>query len=424
MLPTVIDLLGELIAVPSVNPRLAGPGDACGEESLTQWLVHYATEAGWRWALQRVHPERANFLALIPGERGDTLLWEAHQDTVSAQGMEFEPFAATVRDGRVFGRGACDVKGSMAAMLVALRRATLEPARDRPNILLTCTVNEECGFTGARALAEIWREPIRNAEFPGPGASLIPPLAPPFEGGGLLTLAEVRALRPSAALVAEPTDLNVVVAHRGVVRWQCLVHGRAAHSSRPEQGANAIYAMAKVVRLIEDFHRIELAGRPIDPLCGPSTACVTTIHGGTGANTVPDRAVIDIDRRLRPAELPDGAVRELVAYLADRVDLGDCRLEHEPPWMQSRGLSDAANRDWAEQLASVARAAGVASEVIGVPFGTNAASIAAAGIPTVVLGPGSIAQAHTADEWIAVEQLKRAVDVLYRVACGGIGLEA
>jgi len=419
--PSAVELLSELIALPSVNPRLAPPGDYCaGEGKITEWLSRCATQAGWRWALEEVHPGRSNFIAVVPGGRGDTLLWEAHQDTVSGTGMHIDPFVPTVRDDRIYGRGACDVKGGMAAMLAALMRAASQPARDRPNILMACTVNEECGFTGAVALADIWRT-HGHGDLP---RSLIPPLAPSFEGGGSLTLAELRALRPAAAIVAEPTELDVVVAHRGIVRWQCEVHGRAAHSSRPEHGANAIYAMARVVRLVEEFHRFELAARPADPLCGPSTACITTIHGGAGPNTVPDRAVIDVDRRLRPDESPEEAYRELVAYLADHVELGDCRLEHQPSWMQSQGLSSGVNRALAEQLAAVARAAGLNGRLVGVPYGTNAASIAAASIPAVVFGPGSLAQAHTADEWIAIEQLERAVDVLYRVACGGIRLDA
>jgi acetylornithine deacetylase/succinyl-diaminopimelate desuccinylase-like protein len=408
---TIVDILRELIAIPSVNPRLAAPNDSSvGEQRLTDWLVHFFDRAGWRAVTQPVHPKRSNVIALIPGDRGDTLLWEAHQDTVSAEGMSVNPFAGTVRNGRVYGRGACDVKGSMAAMLTALTRAAAEPAQDRPNILVACSINEECGFTGARALADIWRMDSATSGRPAIEVKAV--------GMNGLSLEELRSLRPTAAIVAEPTDLNVVVAHRGVVRWQCTVHGRAAHSSRPEEGANAIYAMARVVRAIEEFHRLELASRPADPLCGPPTACVTTIHGGTGANTVPDRAVIDVDRRLAPEEHPQAAYDELVAYLASQADVGDCRLVHEAPWMQSHGLASGDNRAWAEQLAVLAHSTGVDAQLVGVPYGTNAASIAVAGIPTVVFGPGSIAQAHTADEWIAVDQLDRAVEVLYRVACG------
>lgn len=403
---SVVDLLCELIAQPSVNPRLASPGAAdAGENRVTDWLARFAGEQGWAWGLQAIEPSRCNFYALVPGDRGDTLLWEVHQDTVSVQGMTVPPFEAAVRDGRVSGRGACDVKGSMAAMLAALVRAAAEPAAGRPNILLACSINEECGFSGARAMAELWSRPYA------------PPEPDPIVEFGL-SLNDVRQLRPRFALVAEPTELNVVVAHRGVARWQCSVHGRAAHSSRPEEGANAVYAMASVVQLIEQFHRETLAARPADPLCGASTACVTTICGGTGPNTIPDLATIDVDRRLCPDETPEAAYGELVAWLDERAALGECRLEHHAPWMQSRGLHFAGNREWAEQLAAVVRTAGVESRLMGVPYGTNAASIAAAGIPAAVLGPGSIAQAHTVDEWIAIDQLELAVEIYFRIACG------
>jgi acetylornithine deacetylase/succinyl-diaminopimelate desuccinylase-like protein len=409
----VVDILRDLIAVPSVNPRLSAPGDLrAGEQRLTDWLLAFFQQAGWRAATQPVHAARSNVIACIEGGRGDALLWEAHQDTVSIEGMSIDPFTASVKNGRVYGRGACDVKGPLAAMLAALSRAATEPPQRRPTILLACSVNEECGFTGARALADIWRG---NQD----AATQAPVSIEPFGARGL-SPTELQSLRPSAAIVAEPTDLNVVIAHRGVVRWQCTVHGRAAHSSRPEEGANAIYAMTRVVRAIEEYHRLELASRPIDPLCGPPTACVTTIHGGTGPNTVPDRVVIDVDRRLPPDEAPQAAYDELVAHLAAHADVGDCRLVHDPPWMQSHGLPSGGNRLGAEQLAELARTLGVDARLIGVPYGTNAASIAVAGIPAVVFGPGSIAQAHTADEWIAVDQLERAVEVLYRVACGGI----
>jgi acetylornithine deacetylase len=408
-----VDILRELIAIPSINPRLAAQGDTlAGEQRLTQRLTGFFTEAGWPWAEQRVHDSRSNVIALVPGGRGDTLLWDAHQDTVNTEGMSIDPFAAEMRDGRIYGRGACDVKGSLAAMLAALFRVRDEAFEHRPNILLACTVNEECGFTGARALADIWRARADARE----GTVL------EIDGDGGLSLKDLQSARPNAAIVAEPTELNVVVAHRGVVRWQATVHGRAAHSSRPEDGANAIYAMAQVVRLIEEYHLVELGSRPSDPLCGSPTACVTTILGGTGPNTVPDRAVIDIDRRLTPSEEPELAFQELVTYLAERGELGSCRLLHERPWMQSRGLLCGENRTWAERIALVAQTAGIASTVVGVPYGTNAASIATAAIPTVVFGPGSIAQAHTADEWISLEQLDRAVDVLYQVACGAIKL--
>ena len=371
---------------------------------MTDWLTRLARRAGWPWVRQPVHPGRDNVIALIRGDDDRTILWESHQDTVAVDGMTVAPFAAEVREGRLYGRGSCDVKGSMAAMLAALLTVSGESPSGRPSILFAATVNEECGFTGARALAEVWRAG-------GPSAIEL-------AGDGGLTLAELRRRRPGAAIVAEPTELDVVVAHRGVVRWQCVVHGQAAHSSRPECGANAVYAMTSVVRAIEEFHRVVLASRPPDPLCGPSTACVTTFHGGLGANTVPDRAVIDVDRRLIPGESTEAAYEELCAYVAERAEPGGCRIEHERPWMESGGLAGVGNGAWAEAVAAVVQSSGRASRLRGVPYGTNAASISAAGIPTVVLGPGSIDQAHTADEWIAIAELEAATEVFKSLARG------
>jgi acetylornithine deacetylase len=406
----VVEIARRLIAVNSVNPRLAPAGEtAAGEADVTAWLCEFCSAAGWRWALQAVHPGRSNFIALVPGS-GQRMLWEAHQDTVSVQGMTISPLASEVRGGRLYGRGACDVKGPMAAMLAALRRTAASPSGGRPSILFAATVNEECGFTGARALADIWREAA-------PREDVAPPAVDPAGG---LTLEELQAVRPAAALIAEPTDLDVVVAHRGVVRWRLMVRGRAAHSSRPDRGLNAVYAMAEVVREIDRYHRQVLAMRAADPQCGPPTVSVTTIAGGLGPNTVPDYAVIDVDRRLTPAEDPAAAYGELVDHLAASVELGGCTLEHEAAWMQNRGLASHNNLAWAERVAGAARAVGVRGALKGVPYGTNAASIAAAGIPAVVFGPGSIDQAHTADEWIAVDELALAVEVLEALAAAGV----
>lgn len=409
---SAIEVLRRLIAIPSVNPRLAPEGSRYGgEQSLTDFLIDFCHRSAWKWTQQMVHPSRSNVLALIPGGRGDTFLWDVHQDTVSGDGMSVEPFSATVRGGRVYGRGACDVKGAMAAMLTALLRASAAPPAARPNVLLACTVNEECGFTGARALAGIW-QPAGDSE------TASNELTDSDRGG--MTLQSIRDLRPAAAIIAEPTELNVVVAHRGVVRWQCTVEGRAAHSSRPDEGVNAIYAMADVVQLVERYHRTELQRREPDPFCGPPTAAVTTIHGGVGPNTIPDRVVIDVDRRLTPDERPEAAYREMVAYMAKHVRPSAAKLQHGVPWMESHGLHSGPNNALAGRIADVAKSLGVDSRIMGVPYGTNAASLAAAGIPAVVFGPGSIAQAHTADEWIAVEQLELAEEAYYQIACGAI----
>lgn len=402
----VKDLLQKLLKIPSINPVFpAADPTWVGEARLTDLLQSWADEHGWKWLRQDVNPGRENLVALIPAQSGrmDSItLWEVHQDTVGVEGMRVDPFAGVEANGKIYGRGACDVKGSMAAMLTALATADTTQ-RDGP-ILLALSVNEECGFTGAKALASVWQN---DSEFvQGTNNSSV---------RGTLTLDELRALRPHRAIVAEPTDFNVVVSHKGIIRWRCHTRGRAAHSSQPQRGHNAIYGMTEVVTAIREFDKQVLSGRGQDCLCGRPTVSVNTIHGGTGANVVPDHAVIDIDRRLMPGEVPSEAQQEVITYIAERIS-ADTVIEHDVPWNQSRGMLPTSNQVWAEQVAGVARACGLSTSIVGVPYGTDAWVFASIGIPTVVFGPGSIAQAHTEDEWIAVDELERGVEAYRQLA--------
>jgi acetylornithine deacetylase/succinyl-diaminopimelate desuccinylase-like protein len=406
-----VKTLQELIRIPSVNPMGHSLASGrFGEEQLTDYLQFKFCE---RYSLpflrQEVHSQRDNLVAMIQGtppasEGGELILWDVHQDTVSADGMTVDPFAGEVRDGRVYGRGACDVKGSMAAMMAAISRlASGERPERMPTIVLAFTVNEECGFTGATALRALWQD-VSSAK----GIR------------GTTTPEALFPRPPGVAIVAEPTDLTVVVAHQGVVRWRCNAEGRAAHSSRPDEGVNAIYAMSRVVQAIEQYH-IQIARESREhPLCGRASVCVSTIHGGVGINTVPDRVTIEIDRRISPGEDPELAFADLVRHVADSADVGCARIVHDPPFMKSAGLSDATNRSLADRLVKVVRGSGRSCDSQGVPYGTDAAAIAAGRVPTVVFGPGSIRQAHTADEFIEVGELEAATDLFYRIATDGL----
>ena len=390
--------LAELVATASVNPMgraVAGP--EYYEYKLTDYLERAFGQLGLKTHRQPVAPLRDNLLARLDGrptpEDGRRLiLFEVHQDTVPVEGMTIEPWTPTIHDGRLYGRGSCDVKGGMAAMLEAVARLADEQPENRPTVVMACTVNEEYGFTGATSLCRYWSD-LRSP---------------------LLTR------RPDAAIVAEPTNLDIVVAHKGVARWRCHTHGRAAHSSRPEAGDNAIYRMARVIAALERFHRQVLGGRPPHPLCGPPTLSVGTIAGGISVNTVPDRCTIEIDRRLLPGEEPASAQREVIDFIARA--LGDphsaALVEHEPLLIQNAGLSDSGNRELAEQLSVATQLVINRANRIGVPFGTDAAAYSRASVPTVVFGPGSIEQAHTADEWISLEQVRQASEILYRFVSG------
>jgi acetylornithine deacetylase/succinyl-diaminopimelate desuccinylase family protein len=383
------EILQQLVAIPSVNPMgadVAGPH--YGTRRLSDYLEKTLRQLGLEVDRQAVDPTQHNLLAQLDGQPGPEqgghlLLLGAHQDTVPVEGMQIPPFAPTIRDGRLYGRGACDVKGGLAAMIAAVARLAELPATKRPTVVLACTVNEEYGFTGAATLVHAWNAPPR----------LLP-------------------RKPDAAVIAEPTGLDVVVAHKGVVRWRCHARGRAAHSSRPELGDNAIYKMARCLVALERYQNQVVGMLASHPLCGRSTISVGTIRGGTSVNIVPDRATIEIDRRLPPGETPETARQHLIEYLAGQ-ELGFVP-EHELPDMQGPPLSDTDNADLAECLARLTIEQVGHCRKVGVPYATDAAFLSAAGVPSVVFGPGAIEQAHTDSEWIDLAQLDQAAEIYYR----------
>ena len=388
--------LADLVRRPSVNPMgrdLSGPEYLEGR--VTDYLVQRFTAVGLPWARQSVAPGRDNVVARLEATVPDApvLLWDAHQDTVPAEGMTIEPFVPLVRDGRMYGRGACDVKGGMAAMLVALDQLHASPLPRRATVVFSATVNEEFGFSGARALARLWDDSVT---VPTDAAAR-----------------QIVVGRPVAAVVAEPTDLELVVQHKGAVRWRIRVRGRACHSAFPEQGSNAIYPAGRVILAIEALATELLARQPDHP-CGPPTLNLGTIRGGAGVNLVPDLAVLEVERRVLPGESPVAARDEVIARIAAACE--SATVEHDPPFLESAGLADAsadrAAAAWIESLAAAVRVGGAAGRRSAARYGTNASVFAGAGVPSVVFGPGSIAQAHTADEWIELAEVDAAAAAL------------
>jgi len=392
----LVETLQQLVAIPSVNPMgRAVTGPEYYEYRVTDWLEKFFDRLGLLWQRTTVEPLRDNIVArfdgdISPSDGGQILLLEAHQDTVPVDGMTIEPWTPTVREGRIYGRGACDIKGGMTAMLGALVRLVEERPARRPTIIMACTVNEEHGYSGATALTKLWT--TAGSE------SIIP-------------------RRPDAAIIAEPTNLDVVVAHKGAVRWRCHTHGRAAHSSQPHLGDNAIYKMSRVLQALERYATEVPPTLGSHALCGRATLSVGMISGGLSVNTVPARATIEIDRRVIPGEETQDAYQQVVDFVTRHCGLTE-GVEHERPYLEGRSLADGDNLPLAAKLSAAARPVRGPSRTIGVPFGTDAATIAGAGVPSVVFGPGSIAQAHTCDEWLSIEELTLASEALYRFASG------
>lgn len=389
------ELLGELISIPSVSPMGRDvEGDIYFESRLSDWLENYFRQLGAVCERIPVMPGRDNLLAYFDaGSDRPTVLWDVHQDTVPVEGMTIEPFNPKHDQGRIYGRGAADVKGSMASMLHAFTRLHHERPHGAANVILSCSCDEEATAQGVQHLVGYW------TNRPGGSQRLM--------------------AAPSLAIVAEPTDLDVVVAHRGVLRFRVTTHGRACHSSQTELGDNAIYTMAKVIeRLSKIAHELEVSPH-VHPRCGGARLSVGRIEGGTAVNIVPDYCAIEIDRRLIPGEQAEDVYQGLCQQF---IDLGE-RVLCERPWLVSPALGDDNNTDLAKGLLRAIASVVGEHQAIGVPFCTNAAMISSSGVPTVVFGPGSIAQAHTADEWIDVAQLDAAAEIYYRFAADGGGVD-
>jgi len=374
-------LLRDLVRLPSVNPMGRDlPEEHILEYRVTGYLENYFKNLGVQFERQPVAPRRDNIVARCetPGARR-TIIFEAHQDTVPIDKMTIAPFEGTIEGNRLYGRGACDIKGGMTAMLCAFARVVREKPVGAANVIMACTVDEEHTFTGVTELVR-------------------------------------RGLTADAAIVAEPTCLNIVNAHKGVTRWELTTSGRSCHSSSPQLGNNAVYRMAEVLRLLDDYAVQLQAGRS-DPELGKATISVGRIEGGTSVNTVPDYCRIEVDRRLLPGEEPLAAQQTVIDYLRGKLG-SEFPFACPKPWMAKSALSSKNSGELTRQLGSVIDAVAGKHSVQAVPYGTDASGIAAAGIPSVVFGPGDIAKAHTCDEWVPLDEVEQASEILFRFACG------
>jgi acetylornithine deacetylase len=378
-------LLRDLVSRPSINPMgrpLQGPD--VYEHQVTTYLEDFFRSLGVACERQPIAPLRENVVAHFdPPGAPFTLVLEAHQDTVPTDNMTVEPFGARVENGKLYGRGACDVKGGMAAMLAAFARLVREQPAGAAAVVMACTVDEEHTFLGVQRLV---RSDLRG-----------------------------RNAGPVWAVAAEPTNLRIVNAHKGVVRWHLTTTGRSCHSSRPEQGINAIYRMAHVLPALEKWAE-KLRTTYVDPLLGPATLSVGRIEGGTSANTVPDRCRIEIDRRLLPGEDPQMAPSQLATALREAGV--SVPFECSEPWLSAPALSAAGSEELVQRLAAALDGVIGSHHVESVPYGTDASTLAQAGIPSVVFGPGDIARAHTCDEWVPLDEVEQASEILYRLARG------
>jgi acetylornithine deacetylase len=369
----IVEITRALVAAPGENP----PG---GEAATVAALQVAAAARGLTSRLSEVEPDRANITVTAPGGTGPGLLLLGHTDVVPVgEGWTVPPLGGLVRDGRLYGRGATDMKGGLAACLVAmsaLRRAGVELSG--PVDLAAVVDEEEVGKGIKHHLAQILGEGQTHGATPA------------YVG----------------CVVAEPTDLQTVVAARGAAYLEVRVTGKAAHSGNPADGANAIYGAAAVISDLERWHA-ELAASP-HPLVGPPMWSVGLVDGGTGASIVPAECTIVVDRRMLPSEKPTQVLEETRQRVA-ALDLPARGLGVDVTMtMDMPGFETAGDDPFVTSVDTAMTAAGGP----GLPLGGWTAACDGGyvardtGIPVVVLGPGSVQdQAHRADESVGVDEL-------------------
>jgi acetylornithine deacetylase len=378
-----------MVGFDTVNATLSGRSDP--ELPLSTYLESLAR--GFGLGTRRLPvPGCAGFNLLVTCEvdaGAPWMMFVSHLDTVGVEGMAFPPFAGEVVAGRVRGRGACDTKASGAAMLWAMtEHAASSAARAGKgnNVALAFTLDEEIGKAGIHALARD-----------------LPALGRTFAG----------------AVVGEPTLLEPVVAHCGCVRWTIRTTGVAAHSSEPSRGQSAISMMARVIDAIESRYIPALSAS--HPLTGRAVCSINQVRGGTSVNVIPESCEIRLDRRIVPGE-DMHAVLPGVERVLDELRREDPALSvrQEEPFLDP-ALDPAGSEAFIAHVGRTLRALGLPGQPIGVRFSTEASDLSHAGIPTVVLGPGDIAAAHTRDESVEVAQLDRAVEVYLALMRGRPG---
>ena len=373
-----LDLTSALCAIDSRNPSLV-PG-APGERDVALFLANVLHEWGFAVTTHEVAPQRVNVVARIGPAGVSPLVLNGHLDVVGSDGMTHAPFAPEVRDGNLFARGSTDMKGGIASMCVAAARAAQRGALTR-ELVVAAVCDEEFASIGTSAL-----------------------------------LAD--GLQATGAIITEPTRLAVVPAHKGYAWLTVTVHGRAAHGSRYDVGIDANRMAARFLTAL-DRYESELLSTRTHRLLGRASIHAPLVEGGSGWSTYADRCSVKLERRTVPGEQATQVLAEVQA-LVDALHTEDERFSatvelggSQPP------LETVESHPLVTSLVSACRAHGLPGDIEGLFCWTDAALFANAGIPAVCFGPGDIARAHSATEWVEVQQLEQAADILETVISGG-----
>jgi acetylornithine deacetylase len=358
---SLAELLADLVRIDSVNPDLIE--GAAGEGEIARFVAGWLEGAGLEVEVDEVAPGRFNTVGIARGSGGGkTLLLNAHLDTVGVAGMD-GPFEPEVEDGRLRGRGSYDMKAGLAAIMLAGAEAAR--AGLSGDVIVTAVCDEEVASIGTARVAERYQA--------------------------------------DAAIVSEPTEMRLALAHKGFVGFEIETKGRAAHGSRPDLGVDAIAHMGPVLVGIEELDR-RLRAEPTHALLGSGSLHASVIEGGQEFSSYPERCLLKGERRTVPGETDaqvEGELRELLGEIEGEVRVVVARQPSETP-------ADA-------PIARLVSRHAESPEVVGVPFWADSALLAAAGIPTVVFGPAGEG-AHAVEEWVDLASAERCAEVYAAVA--------
>jgi acetylornithine deacetylase len=373
---SIVDLLKELVATNSVNPDVGkGPGESAVSNLIFE---HLASVDGLDVKKQRVADGRSNVVAILRGAGGGrSLMLNGHMDTVGVGGMTIDPFEPFVENGMLHGRGACDMKGGLAAMIGAAKALGASKPGLHGDVIFTFVVDEEHLSIGIEKLVEEYKA--------------------------------------DAAIVGEPTDMRIATAHKGFVWVEIEFKGKAAHGSVPEKGLDAIAHAASFVLCLDELQASLRAHA--HPLLGPAKIHTSTIVGGTHWSIIPDHCLLRLERRTIPGETGASVVKE-VQQVLDRIREQNPYLNATAKCVFERpALETAEGQPVVQELQrALHEVTGASTQVVGVPYWTDGALLARSGsIPTCIFGPGDIAVAHSPDEYVRVEDVLRAGEVYENV---------
>jgi len=364
-----IRLLRELVAINSVNPTLVA--GAPGEEQIASVIADEMRRAGLDVSVETVVPRRPNVIGVLEGRaKGRTLMLCGHTDTVGVAGMR-DPFVPTEIGGRLYGRGAQDMKGGVAAMIAAAS-AIAQRGLTSGRVIVACVVDEEHSSIGADALVKRWTA--------------------------------------DAAIVTEPTELTIAVGHKGFAWVGIEVEGKAAHGSRPAEGQDAILRLGRVLSRLEALDA-ELQSRPPHPLVGTGSLHASLVEGGRELSSYPDRATLQMERRLLPSEPELLALEEVEQILQSLVRVDPTFRARATAIFSRPAYEVPTDHELPRLLAASMTAIGTTPRTTGASFWTDAAVLGHAGIPSILFGPGG-AGLHSTEEYVNVADVLLCRDAL------------